>query len=252
MRSQRINEIEQYVTRNKTVTLDDLCQTFGVSKNTIRRDVEELVDRGALKKIYGGVTALTTRELLPFEERRGRNLDAKGKIAAAAAECIQDGDIIFIDSGTTTSRIIEFLRDKHDVTVLTNNLEFILSAVPLSNVNIICLSGMLSRKTLSFTGESAVRLLQTYNIRKAFMACTGFSIERGATNSSPLEYGLKSAVIQHSGSVYLLADHTKADVTALMTYCPLDQVDTLITDAQLDDKYHRFFAASGGAVVVAT
>ena len=58
--------------------------------------------------------------------------------------------------------------------------------------------------------------------------------------------------IQHSGSVYLLADHTKADVTALMTYCPLDQVDTLITDAQLDDKYHRFFAASGGAVVVAT
>ena len=77
MRSQRINEIEQYVTRNKTVTLDDLCQTFGVSKNTIRRDVEELVDRGALKKIYGGVTAPTTRELLPFEERRGRTPRAR-------------------------------------------------------------------------------------------------------------------------------------------------------------------------------
>jgi DeoR family transcriptional regulator, myo-inositol catabolism operon repressor len=251
MRSQRIEEIKDYIYENKTVTLDQICDHFQVSKSTLRRDLDSILQSSDIKKIYGGVTALPKKELISFEERNISNLDSKRKIAAAAAELVQDSDIIFIDSGTTTLPIIDSIKDKKNITVLTNNVEIILRAIPYENINIISLSGTLNRKTLSFTGTSAAQVLQNYNISKAFMATTGFSIANGVTNSSPLESDIKRMAIQRSQQIYLLADSTKCGIVSLITYCDLNKLNVLITDSELPKEIGDFFKKYGNRILVA-
>lgn len=251
MRSQRIEDIKEYIYQNKTVTLDQICDHFQVSKSTLRRDLASILQSSDIKKIYGGVTALPKKELVSFEERNISNLDSKRRIAKTAAAYVQDDDIIFIDSGTTTLPIIDFIKDKVNITILTNNVEIILQAIPYNNINIISLSGTLNRKTLSFTGSSAALVLQNYNISKAFMASTGFSIASGLTNSSPSESDIKRMAVQRSQQIYLLADSGKCGNVSLITYCDLNKVDVLITDAELSQEYSDYFKKFGNQIVIA-
>ncbi len=240
MRSRRIDEIEAYILDNKTVTLDQVCERFSISKSTIRRDLDEILKKGTIKKIYGGVTAAPRKGLVSFEERNISNHSAKERIAHRAAELVRDNDIIYIDSGTTTMHMIDVLGACRNLTVLTNSLEVILRAVPYENINVISLSGTLNRKTLSFTGPSAEQVLQGYNVSKAFMATTGFTIENGVTNSSPLEFGIKTEAVRRSREVILLADGDKCGIVSLMTYCGLDQINTLVTDREPPEDVAKF------------
>lgn len=240
MKTNRIKEIEEYILSNESVSLDSLCDSFKISKNTIRRDINELVKKGSVKKVYGGVTAII-KPLIPFEERNIKNNYKKMAIAKVAADFVNDGDVIFIDSGTTTLNMIDFLKNKNDITILTNNLNVIVSALPFPNLNVICTGGRLIRKTNSFEIIHAVEILKDYNINKAFMAATGISISNGASNSSSLEYKLKKIIVEKNNEVYLLVDSSKFDVSALMTYCQLSDIDHLITDKKPSEEYIEFF-----------
>ncbi len=250
MRAKRVQKMEEYIYENQLVTLNQLCEEFNVSKSTVRRDIDEIVEKGNVEKVYGGVSANGHRKLIAFNERDVKNLVPKQKIAAKASELVEDGDIIFIDSGTTTKHMIDYINDKQNLTILTNNLKVITQAIPYENLNIISLSGTLNRKTLSFTGQSAVDVLQDYNICKAFMAATGVSIEKGVTNSSLLEYSIKKAVVKRSQLVCLLADSSKFGEVSLMTYCNLDQVDVLISDSTPPKDYINLFANYGHKILV--
>ncbi|WP_210118901.1 DeoR/GlpR family DNA-binding transcription regulator [Treponema parvum] len=251
IRPKRIEEIKSYIYQNKTVTLEQLCREFKVSMSTLRRDLEEILQEKDIKKIYGGVTTTKRKELVPFDERNITNQEIKERIAIKAASLVENGDIIFIDSGTTTFHMIEALKEKKDITVITNNLEIIVQAVPYPDIKIISLSGMLSRKTLSFTGMMAAQVLQNYNIGKAFMAATGFSVENGITNSSPPETEIKQTAVQRSQQTYLLADSSKSGVISLMTYCSLDKIDALVTDAQPSNGICDFMNAHGVRIIIA-
>ena len=239
MKTHRIKNVEEYILKNESVSLDKLCDVFKVSKNTIRRDIKELLEKGKIKKIYGGVT-INQKKLVPFEERNIKNHAEKKVTAEIAAAYINDGDIIFIDSGTTTMWLIDYLKNKN-ITILTNNLSAIVSALPYPNLNIISLGGTLKRKTNSFVGNSTSLVLKDYNISKAFMAATGISIARGATNSSVEEYELKKLIVEKSDEIFLLVDSSKFDSISLMTYSPLENLDYIITDKTPPKKYTDFF-----------
>ena len=239
MKTHRIKNVEEYILKNESVSLDKLCDVFKVSKNTIRRDIKELLEKGKIKKIYGGVT-INQKKLVPFEERNIKNHAEKIATAEIAAAYINDGDIIFIDSGTTTMWLIDYLKNKN-ITILTNNLSAIVSALPYPNLNIISLGGTLKRKTNSFVGNSTSLVLKDYNISKAFMAATGISIARGATNSSVEEYELKKLIVEKSDEIFLLVDSSKFDSISLMTYSPLENLDYIITNKTPPKKYTDFF-----------
>ncbi|WP_332630379.1 DeoR/GlpR family DNA-binding transcription regulator [Halalkalibacter flavus] len=238
LKSQRINQISDYINQHQTVALDDLVTVFGVSKNTIRRDVQELVESGEYKKVYGGVSVNRTR-LEPFQDRKTRNLRQKQLIAKKAASYLADGDVIFIDSGTTTLEIVEFIKTL-DLTIITNNLDFIIHALPFENLNVISTGGVLERKTKSFASFIKQDILKSHNINKAFMASAGVSIKNGVTNSSPLESDLKRTVVERSSEVFLLVDHNKFDQHAVMTYCDIQEIDVLITDSVPPNKYTEY------------
>lgn len=230
MRSKRISDIEDYIYENKTVTLDQLCRVFEVSKNTIRRDLKEIIAGGSFKKIYGGITVKDSKDLPPFSERNISNLDVKKKIAVKAADLVEDSDVIFIDSGTTTIHMIEHIKDRKNLTIITNNLEVMIRVIPYENIKLISLSGELDRNTLSFTGDTASSVLKSYNISKAFMASAGVSIEGGVTNSSTKEYDIKCTAVKRSNWVYLLTSADKFNTVAIMTYCTLDKLSGIITN----------------------
>jgi DeoR family transcriptional regulator, myo-inositol catabolism operon repressor len=252
IKNNRINKIEEYIIEHKSVSLDELMNVFNVSKNTIRRDVQELVERGDFKKVYGGVAVNDDNraKLESFQDRQVRNQAEKELIGKAAANYVEDGDIIFVDSGTTTIEMIEFI-NKKEVTIITNSLDFIVRALPYENLNVITAGGILERKTNSFGSLKYMDILNAYNIKKAFMASTGVSLLNGVTNASPLESELKASVVNRSSEVFLLVDHNKFDKYGLMTYCKLDKIDYLITDRMPNEVYQNYIEKSETQLIIA-
>lgn len=238
MRAERIDSIIEFIYKNKNVTLDQICDDFNISKSTVRRDLSEILKDTNLKKTYGGITLKNKwgnkKYLTSFSERNIENADKKLAISKKAANIVEDNDVIFIDSGTTTFYMVDYLGNVNNLTILTNNLEVIFRAVKYKNINLISLSGTLSRETLSFVGTTSISTIKNFNISKAFMATTGFSIMNGVTNSSPLESDIKRTVISKSNKIILLADSSKFNSVSLMTYCNLEDIDILVTDKMPD------------------
>lgn len=238
LKVERLDEIKEYINKNETVSLDELVKVFEVSKNTIRRDVNELVKSGEFSKIYGGVS-VNRATIIPFKDRSIQNQPAKEQIAKQAASYVEDGDIIFIDSGTTTVEMFPYIKNR-SITIVTNNMDFVISALPFENLNVFSTGGMLERKTKSLTSIHNKEIIRGYNISKAFLASSGISLKNGVTNSLPMESDLKARVVERSDEVFLLVDHQKFDKYSLTTYCNLEQIDHLITDKQPANQYMEF------------
>jgi DeoR family myo-inositol catabolism operon transcriptional repressor len=241
LKHERIKQIEQYLVENETASLDTLCSLFNVSKNTIRRDISELESKGVLKKVYGGVVLNFREETVPFQQRQAQLTNEKAKIGAMASKLIDDGDIIFVDSGSTTIHLISNIQNKKNITIITNSLNVIVESAPYSNLNVISTGGILQRKTNSFAGIATVNFLKTLNIDKAFMATTGISIDKGVTNTTYLEAEIKKSVVKISEQIIVMADHTKIDSVAFMRYCNLNEIDCFVTDKRPPLNYVDYF-----------
>ena len=252
MKQQRLDAIERYVNEKRSVTLDKLCEEFGISKNTVRRDIDILIPRGTIKKVYGGVTAVKKDGdipgLLPYESRHVAYISEKDKICRLAASYVREGDTIYIDTGTTCVNMVKYISDR-SCTIITNSLQVCTLAVPYPKLRVLSLPGQLKRETLSFTGNTTTEYLSIYNIQKAFMACTGCSLEHGLTNASSEEYIIKKTVIENSQMHFLLADHSKFGRFSLMTYCHLEDIDKVITDCPLPEEYQSFCIEHGIEVI---
>ncbi|WP_421535924.1 DeoR/GlpR family DNA-binding transcription regulator [Priestia sp. D3YE.R1] len=248
LKTKRIQQIQEYVLKHQSVSLDDLGTVFGVSKTTIRRDIRKLISEGMIQKVYGGV-AISHAKLESFNERKARNPIQKRLIAKTAADYVENGDVIFIDSGTTTLEIITFLKTKQ-VTIITNNLDIIIQALRFENLTVISTGGLLERDNKSFSSYSHADSFKKYNFDKVFMASTGVSISNGVTNSSPIESGIKETIVKGNADVFLLVDHTKLDKYAMVTYCGLKEIDYLITDNFLDESYQDFARENSIQLVV--
>lgn len=237
MKSFRLRRMEQYILEKDTVSMEELCREFAISMNTARLDVAQLVSKGTIKKVYGGVCSNRQNNLVPFEERKSKNSDGKRSLCKAAAELVEDGDIIYIDSGTTTMYLVDFLENKKNVTVLTHNLNAIMRAIPFPNLQIICLPGTLDRRTNSFVAAETGRTLERYNIKKAFMAAAGIAANGDVTNSSPLEFEVKRAAIENSNHVYLMADSSKYGKTSLLTYAHISDMERILINADVERAF---------------
>ena len=255
MRLQRIDEIEAYVLEQKSASIDQLCEKFQVSKTTLRRDLDQLVQRGTIEKVYGGVTAVEQKDaalsnLISYSERNTTNMDLKDRIARLAATYVQDNDIIYIDTGTSTLGIIDYLTRVSNLTLITNSVLVASRALAHDNIKTIILPGVVNLRTASSTGSECLEYLRRYHIQKSFMACTGIT-ELGAANTSPEESAVKRLALEQSQTHYFLIDHTKFDKPALMVYSPINRMDCVFTDRLPSEKYLQLFAANQVQLAVA-
>jgi len=249
LKVKRIQQMQEYIFKHQSVSLDDLGTVFGVSKTTVRRDIQRLINDGTIKKVYGGVAINNHAELKSFNEGKTKNQFQKHLIAKAAANYVENGDVIFIDSGTTTLEIITFLKNKH-VTIITNSLDIIIQALPFENLNVISTDGLLERGTKLFSTYNKQNSFRKYNFDKVFIASTGVSILNGVTNTSPIESGIKETIVKGNAEVVLLVDHTKFEKYAMFTYCGLEEVDYLITDDFLDESYQDYATKNNIEIVI--
>lgn len=246
MKISRLNAIEQYVIAKETVSIDELCEVFGVSKNTIRRDLNDLEARGHISKVYGGVTAISAGGvILPAPVRQELNSADKNLIGRLAAAEVKDGDTIFLDSGTTTLCMLRHLTGRKKLTIVTHSLAAMFEASKYENLSLICPGGIYSPPTDSFVGLSTFEALNGMTINKAFMAATGISLESGMTNTTFLEAEIKRGVAHRAASVYLMADNSKLDKEAVISFCQLRDLTAFVTDRRPPERYVDFFRTHG-------
>lgn len=240
MKTKRINEIEKYVKENESATIDELSNEFNISINTVRRDINELEQRGTIEKVYGGVRA-KKENLINFTQRSTSHAKEKRIIAEKAASFIEENDVVFIDSGTTTIAVLDFLDPKLRCTVITNSLDIIERIVSFPNVTLFVVGSLFRKQTRSFVTMSAEKIVMHLNVNKAFMAATGVSIKNGVTNSSQEEYWIKKEVSETASQVFLLVDNSKFERAALLTYSNFDNVSYVVTDQEPNKAYLKFF-----------
>ena len=241
----------QYLKNNKTASLDELCEKFQVSKSTIRRDIDEIEAQNLIKKVYGGVVLVEDEKALPVNIRNSMHINEKDSIGRAAASLVNDGDSILVDGGTTALQMIKYLKDKKNVTVVTNSILVVNDAILYKNLNIIVTGGNLLLGTNSLIGAEAINIMKNLTCRYAFISATGLSIEKGLSNAFLLEAEVKREMIKCGHKFILMVDHSKFDMISMVTFADLKDVEILITDATPDEKYLLFFEKNNIKLIIA-
>lgn len=217
-----------------TVKLKDLVSELDVSESTIRRDLDDLEEKGLVKRVHGG--AVGTKGNLAYDntitERSTRFVNEKKKIAEYCAGIIEDGDFIYLDSGTTTYEIIPYLRGK-DVIVVTNgvyNVEMLLE----NNVRTYLIGGEIKNVTKSVVGEQAMKQIQDFRFSKSFIGSNGITFDASITTPDISESMIKREAINKSETAYILADSSKFGKVSFSKVCDLEEV-IIVTDAKKED-----------------
>ncbi|MEZ2444422.1 DeoR/GlpR family DNA-binding transcription regulator [Chitinophaga sp. RCC_12] len=210
------------------VATGELAQTLGISEITIRRDLNQLSDDGLLYRTHGGAIPVTEPDS-PFEfvNKAAANQAAKDKICRKAAAEINDGDIIFMDCGSTVFRLCQFIKNKK-IKVITNSLPVIFE-LQHSAVSLNIIGGEYDAARQAIHGTMATEHIQRYKAGKAFIGVDGLS-GQGLFAHSEKEAAIATALATQSDYTYLLCDAGKIGKTSYLNFAGLDLVDAIITD----------------------
>jgi DeoR/GlpR family transcriptional regulator of sugar metabolism len=236
--SERIKEILGILNADSSVRVADLASRFGVSRATIRRDLNKLLETGVVERTYGGAVKsppLNVSQILaeaPYHERRSSCDEQKNRIGRAAADEVQNGETIFIDGGTTTECLIGHLKTKQNLTVVTYALNIMYALSKFDTIKVIGLGGVLHHSSLTFGGVLVDTVIRTFNIQcdKGFVAAGGVSSEFGISNVDLEQIPMKLLAMNSSHRVILLADSSKVGNNATALVAPINKVHKLITD----------------------
>lgn len=220
-----LNEIEE----KSVVYVSDLVQRLNTSESTIRRDLNSLHKEGRLNKVHGGATKINkTMHTMDdiIEKRQTLNQEEKLKVAKKAAELINENDFVYIDSGTTTELMIDFLKEKKAIYV-TNGLNQAMKLIS-RGFKVYILAGEVKEATHAIIGMEAIKCLSKYNFTKGFFGTNGISLESGFTTPEIKEALIKEEGIKKTREAYILADDSKFDEISSITFGKLEDA-TIIT-----------------------
>lgn len=250
MKQQRLQQMEEYIKKNEFCRLEDISEKFAISMSTVRRDIDALYRSGIIEKLYGGVqyTSKQPNSTVPYPQRETRLVKEKEIIGKIAADFVVPDDTIFIDSGTTTLRLLKHVNNL-PINIVTNNLHAVNECIDKENIRLFFSGGEYYSLASSFVGPQALEAIEKYNITTAFLAATGVSENYAFTNSSPFETSIKKKIIQRSSKCYILVDHSKWDVVSLSTFASFTDVTGVLTDKEPPVKYMNIFYQHGIKVV---
>lgn len=234
---ERHNAILRLLQEKGAVTVTELTVLLGSSESTIRRDLNSLDELGKLNKVHGGATVLEpiieTRED-DVSTKALKNVEEKIMIARYAASLIKDEDFIFIDAGTTTERMIDFLKDTKAIFV-TNGIVHAKKLIQ-KGLKAYIIGGELKVTTEAIVGAEGLSNLKKYNFSKSFLGTNGIHINCGYSTMDVDEAIVKKEVINRSFMKFVLADHTKFGKTMPVTFAEIRQA-CIITDKVENKKY---------------
>ena len=236
---ERYSKILECLNEYKTVTVARLVETLGVSESTIRRDLNSLSSMKKIVKVHGGATVLN--ESFNFnehtvEDKEKMFSDEKTAIAKYAAETIRPNDFVFIDAGTTTDKMIDFITET-SATFVTNGFSHA-RRLARKKLKVYIVGGRLKASTEAVIGTECVEELKKFNFNKCYMGANGISLTAGFTTPDTDEASVKRAVVEHSYVAYVLADHSKFNQVSSVTFAQVDKA-CIITDYLPDIKFRE-------------
>ncbi len=245
----RLERLREILRIDHVVSVEELCRRLEVSAATVRRDLAQLESLGEVRRVHGGGVGTESRLEEPlFDDKTSIAAREKQRIAQAALKFIQPNDTIFLDGGSTVLELARLIRDRSNLTVVTNSLR---AAIELAaqGPRVILIGGEFRRLSQTLVGPLTRLTLDEVHVDKAFMGTIGLTLEEGLTTTDPSEAYTKELVMQHARQVFLLADHSKVGKVSFACAGQLGRVQVLITDKQVDRKFSSQLRKDGVEVV---
>ncbi len=233
--SERRNKLISIINTSGSVKVAEVAKLFGVSTETIRKDLRFLSEQGRVQKEFGGAVSLNELIETPLDTRSQENIEAKNRIALRAIECIAGKNVIYIDSGSTLLQLAHMmsidsnLNDRENMAIVTNSF---LSVDRLNKKfkHLYFLGGEVNSSSLSTDGFWAKYALSTLNMDVAFLGTSGFQSHSGPCVKSFADADVKKTVLSNCNLKIVLADSSKFSSNAIIQYADWSDVDMLITD----------------------
>ncbi|MBN1260524.1 MAG: DeoR/GlpR transcriptional regulator [Anaerolineae bacterium] len=240
LKIERHDRIKQLVDDRGSVTVQELSQLYEVSEATIRRDLEDLDRRGAVRRTHGGaVKAEKAPKEPPIIQRIGDRPAEKERIGRAAVDLIQDGETIFLGSGTTVIEVARSFPPDIHLTVITNSLPVVNELATRPGIELVVIGGILRQTELSMVGHVAEQAIREFRADRAFLGMYAVDVACGFTNDYPPEIMTDRAIIAISRQLVVLADHSKFGRVSSMLISPVTSADVIITDRATPEETIR-------------
>jgi DeoR/GlpR family transcriptional regulator of sugar metabolism len=250
--NQRREKIIELLKEDGSAKVIDLARIFKVSEVTVRQDLEKMEKEGLIIREHGGAFLKNVEDSVrSFSILNNANMEKKELIGRCAAQFIDNGDTIILDSGSTTTEIAKNLTGRKNLTVITNalNIALILGAEP--GIDVIVTGGEFKPPTLSLTGQKAADFFKGLHVDKLFLATAGISLRSGLTYPGLSDIVVKKAMIDVSDVTYLVADSTKIGKNAFASLGALSLIDHIITDAEIDPEHLKLFRENEIEIIIA-
>ncbi|GAB7527001.1 DeoR/GlpR family DNA-binding transcription regulator [Paraburkholderia sp. 2C] len=247
----RQQELLEWVQRDGFVTVDDLAAHFDVTPQTIRRDVNWLADINLLRRYHGGASLPTSSENVSYSARQRMFHDEKRRIAALVATHVPDQASLFINLGTTTEEVARALNRHRGLHVITNNLNVASMMSGYPDCEVLVTGGIVRPWDKGIVGELAIDFIRQFKVDFAIIGTSSIETDGTLRDFDTREVRVAEAIIEHSRTVFLAADHSKFGRPALVRQGHLNQIDSLFTDAAPPAAMAETIAAAGTQVFVA-
>ncbi len=247
---ERRNAIIARLNMDGKVIVTDLAQEFGVTEETIRRDLEKLDAEGIAKKTYGGAVANKSLNVdLPSSVRKRANVELKQRIAEKIALMINDGDYVMADASSTAMYVIKCIKHKKNITLITNSVEILYELSDHTDWNILSTGGSLKPGALSLVGSTAEKMIRDFHVDIAICSCKGIDLNMGLTDSNEKDAQMKQAIFSSAARKVLAIDSTKFDRIAFTKVSDVSDVDVIVTDTRPNDKWVDYLRDVGTELV---
>ena len=233
---QRYEEILKLIEEKKSVTVTEICELLHISESTARRDINALDQAGRLVRVFGGAVAsdMTFESKEPtVEQKQDRNVSEKNRIARYAASLIEPSDFIYLDAGTTTGCMLEYMTEK-SATIVTNAVVHA-QRLAARGMHVYLIGGELKSSTEAVVGSQALQTLRGYHFTKGFFGTNGVSRGEGLTTPDAGEALIKQAALEQCRKSYVLCDSTKFDNVSSVTFGNME--DSIILTDKCPERY---------------
>lgn len=243
---ERKNEILSILQDEKKVLVGELSKRFSVSEETIRRDLDKLEKEGYIVKAYGGAVLADNQFIdLPAIVRKNTNVNSKQRIGEIVSQVIHDGERIILDASSTALFIVKHLKEKRNLTILTNSAEILIETADVSGWNIYSTGGLLQEGSLALLGTTADKMISQFQVDKAIISCKGLDMQKGVTDSNEMHANTKSCMLKSANKCIVAVDSSKFDKVAFTRISDLSNIDMVITDLKPSDQWLDFFQSKG-------
>ena len=243
---ERRNAILEKLQAERRVVVSELSQIYKVSEETIRRDLEKLENDGFAIKSYGGAVINENANVdLPFNIRKKRNVISKQKIAEVISSRIKDGTSIMLDASSTAVYIAKALKERKNLTLITNSIEILIEMFDTPNVNVLSTGGAMREGSFALVGPQTDKMLNSYHVDIAIVSAIGFDLETGMTDTEELHANNKKTMLHAGREKVLAVDSSKFGKTAFTEIGTLEDISMVVTDAKPDEVWLQAFKEYG-------